>query len=393
MVERVADEMDERVAEGVDHGPVELGVGAGEHELDLLVEPRREVADEPGEAEEDRLDRDHAHLHHHRLQGLRGAREILHRLLEAGDARPVRDRLGVRALDDELPHQVHQLVEPLRVHAHRARQRRARAAARRGGPLRLPGRGSPRRARGSRRAPRPSRSRRRRRRARSPRPPPASWSVASQIWIVCPSNCSTVSSARLRGDDLAVVGEGDERHVGAHRRHQRVRGELHDDVEHRASAGRGRAGVGHDRECLGLGRRGCHLRRGARPDERFQPRDERRLVEPFLAVRVDRLQRLAERVEALEQDVDGRTLEAVAALAQQLEDVLHRVRERRDPLEAHRRAHPLQRVRDPEDLADGLDVVRRLLHPDDREAQLLEVLAALGEEHRQVLVDVHQVFR
>ena len=85
VVERVADEVHERVAERVDDGAVELGVLAGEHQLDLLAELRGEVADEPREAQEDRLDRDHPHLHHHRLQRLRAARQVLHRLAEALD--------------------------------------------------------------------------------------------------------------------------------------------------------------------------------------------------------------------------------------------------------------------------------------------------------------------
>jgi hypothetical protein len=46
-------------------------------------------------------------------------------------------------------------------------------------------------------------------------------------------------------------------------------------------------------------------------------------------------------------------------------------------------------VRDAEDLVDRLAVVGRLLDPDDREVELLEVLARLGQEHGQVLRDVH----
>ena len=79
VVERVAHEVDDRVAEGVDDGAIELGVLAGEDELDLLAELRGEVADEAREAQEDGLDGDHADLHDHRLQRLRGAREVLHR--------------------------------------------------------------------------------------------------------------------------------------------------------------------------------------------------------------------------------------------------------------------------------------------------------------------------
>ena len=95
------------------------------------------------------------------------------------------------------------------------------------------------------------------------------------------------------------------------------------------------------------------------------------------------------RVEAEEQHVDGLALQPALAPAQQLEDVLHLVRERRHAGEAHRRAHALPRVRDAEDLVDRLRIVGLLLDADDREVELLEVLAALGEEHGEVLGDVH----
>ena len=65
------------------------------------------------------------------------------------------------------------------------------------------------------------------------------------------------------------------------------------------------------------------------------------------------------------------------------------VRERRHAGEAHRRAHALQRVRDAEDLVDGLAVVGALLDAHDREVELLEVLARLGEEHRRGTRNVH----
>jgi hypothetical protein len=69
------------------------------------------------------------------------------------------------------------------------------------------------------------------------------------------------------------------------------------------------------------------------------------------------------------------------------------VRERRHAGEAHRRAHALHRVRDPEDRVDRGLVVRLLLDLDDGEVELLEVLTALREEHRQVLGGVHQLLR
>ena len=84
VVERVADEVHERVAERVDHGAVELGLLAHELELDLLAELRREVAHEPREAQEHGLDRDHPHLHDHLLEGVRAS--------GSGSASPARGR-------------------------------------------------------------------------------------------------------------------------------------------------------------------------------------------------------------------------------------------------------------------------------------------------------------
>jgi hypothetical protein len=115
--------------------------------------------------------------------------------------------------------------------------------------------------------------------------------------------------------------------------------------------------------------------------------------EALLARRVDALDRALERVQALQQDVDRLVREAARALAQQLEDVLHLVGERRHGGEAHGRAHALQGVGDAEDLVDRLAVLRVLLDAHDGEVQLLEVLAALREEHRQVAGGVHQALR
>src|SRR3712207_8829978 len=53
------------------------------------------------------------------------------------------------------------------------------------------------------------------------------------------------------------------------------------------------------------------------------------------------------------------------------------------------RSHALERVGDAEDLVDRGGVVRVLLDPHDGEVELLQVLAPFGEEHREVLGDVH----
>ena len=117
MVERVAHEVHERVADRVDDGAVELGVLADELELDLLAELAREVADEPREAQEDGLHGDHADLHDDRLQGVRAAREVLHGLREAGHLGLGGEDLDLGALDDQLAHEVHELVQALGVDA------------------------------------------------------------------------------------------------------------------------------------------------------------------------------------------------------------------------------------------------------------------------------------
>ena len=109
--------MHERVAERLDHGAVELGVLADQLELDLLAELAREVADEAREAQEDGLDRDHPDLHDHRLQGVRGAGQVLHRLREARHVGVGGERLDQGAVQDELAHGVHELVEALGVDA------------------------------------------------------------------------------------------------------------------------------------------------------------------------------------------------------------------------------------------------------------------------------------
>jgi hypothetical protein len=125
-------------------------------------------------------------------------------------------------------------------------------------------------------------------------------------------------------------------------------------------------------------------------DEALKAIDERRRVHPLDAVGLDAVEGGGERVEALEQDVDRVAREAVGALAQQLEDVLHLVGQGGHAREAHRRAHALQRVCDAEDLVDGRSVVGLLLDAHDGEVELLQVLAALGEEHLGVLARVHR---
>ena len=123
VVEGVADEVHERVADGVDDGPVQLGLLADELEVDLLVQARREVADEPREAQQHGLDRDHPDAHHELLQRVRAACQLGHRLPEPGHAGLRDERLDVGALDDELAHGVQEVVESRGGDADRSRRR------------------------------------------------------------------------------------------------------------------------------------------------------------------------------------------------------------------------------------------------------------------------------
>ena len=146
-------------------------------------------------------------------------------------------------------------------------------------------------------------------------------------------------------------------------------------------------------DAVGRAGQGGLLLGAAAADEALELRPQRGRVEALLAVGGDRLHGARQRVEALQQDVDGRAAEPALALAQQLEDVLHLVRERRHALEAHRGAHPFHRVRDAEDLVDRVAVVGALLDAHDREVERLEVLLGLGEEEREVVGSVHQALR
>ena len=219
----------------------------------------------------------------------------------------------------------------------------------------------------------------------------SSWSAASHASTLAAVEAVDVVVGRDGRDELAVLAERGEHHEGAHGRHERVLGRASPTTcTTRAPAATAAAAISAAGAPARLDGAGDRLRRA---DERLQALDERGGVEVLGAVGLDRVDGRLERVEALEQDVDRGAVEAAAALAQQLEDVLHLVRERRHALEAHRRAHALQGVRDAEDLVDRLAVVGRLLDPDDGEVELLEVLAGLGQEHREVLGDVHQIFR
>ena len=187
VVDGVADQVHERLAELVDHRLVDARVLALQHQLDALALLAREVAHQPREALEDVADRQHPHVHDRLLQLRRGARHPVDGLeqLRPHAGQRLRDLprqlAELRPVDDQLAHQVEQVIELGEVDAHHARARRpgrrprsspafagAAAAARRGrpGPSRARRRG-PRARPASRRGPsargrdrRPPRSRR-----------------------------------------------------------------------------------------------------------------------------------------------------------------------------------------------------------------------------------------
>ena len=123
----------------------------------------------------------------------------------------------------------------------------------------------------------------------------------------------------------------------------------------------------------------------AAADQSAQAEDQRLGIGLRLAVGLDLADHLREHVEAVEQHVDGGAVDAAGALAQQREDVFHRVCQRGDGVVAHRRGHALDRVGDAEDLVERLAVVGAGLQRDDGRIQRLEVLSRLGEKQLYVL--------
>ena len=131
VVGRVADRMDQRIAQLVDHPLVEFGLLAADGQADVLAVGAGDVADDAMEPGEQRPDRHHAHVHGALLNAVGDAVEQVDRLEQVADqdfGRPVAvhrllqavaDLRETRLADDQLAGQIHQLVEPLDVHAQR----------------------------------------------------------------------------------------------------------------------------------------------------------------------------------------------------------------------------------------------------------------------------------
>ena len=127
VVDGVADEVHERLADLVDHRLVHPGVLALQDELDLLALLAGEVAHQPREALEDVADGQHPHVHDRLLQLRRDARHLADGLeqLRPRAGHHVGDLAGqlveLRAVDDQLADQVQQVVELGEVDPHHAR--------------------------------------------------------------------------------------------------------------------------------------------------------------------------------------------------------------------------------------------------------------------------------
>ena len=204
-----------------------------------------------------------------------------------------------------------------------------------------------------------------------------------------PSNVSTSSGPGGERERLAVVGDRREHHVGAHRGHHHVGGELDRD---RAGRGASPAQLGDDRPALGrrVARRRPPRRRRCSRDEPARRAISARRVEPLVAGRVDRVERGRERVEALEQHVDGRALERRrprrAAVSKTSSILCVSAAIWAKPIVAliPFRECAMRKISSSVSRSSGVSSMRMTAR-----FSVLQVLAALGEEHAQVLGDVH----
>ena len=122
MVERIADDVHQRVGELLDHHLVELRVLAAQHELDFLVQLARDLADRSRELREDLADRHHPHLDHRPLHLVQLAIEVACDFRNLPRELLLRDRPGdvveLRPFDVQLADDVHDVIEPRDIHAH-----------------------------------------------------------------------------------------------------------------------------------------------------------------------------------------------------------------------------------------------------------------------------------
>jgi hypothetical protein len=125
VVDRVADEVGQRILDRLEERLVDLGVLAVHLEAGLLAARQREIAHDARELVPDVLDGLHARLHHALLQLGRDQVEALRRGRELGVAGALGELQDLVAGEHELADQVHQVVEQADVDADGLRRRRA----------------------------------------------------------------------------------------------------------------------------------------------------------------------------------------------------------------------------------------------------------------------------
>jgi hypothetical protein len=128
VVRGVADEMEERVGDGLHHGLIEEGVFPRQDQAELFPGRTLEVSDEPREAAEERADRHHAQLHGQLRKSAGKPRQSVAevaqlrrqpaRVRRVGNLPTVANqRIEEGSLDHELPDDPRELVEAFEWHA------------------------------------------------------------------------------------------------------------------------------------------------------------------------------------------------------------------------------------------------------------------------------------
>ena len=123
MIERIAHEVHQGIADLLQHGLVELGVLAGELEFDFLAQLAREIMDDARKAVERKADRQHAYLHHALLQFAGIARELREPLaqpIQFVRIDAIRETAEHRLRDEQFTDQIDDVIELLGGDADRA---------------------------------------------------------------------------------------------------------------------------------------------------------------------------------------------------------------------------------------------------------------------------------
>ena len=142
------------------------------------------------------------------------------------------------------------------------------------------------------------------------------------------------------------------------------------------------------RRCCGSRSRRC---RGLiRLRDRTEFLDEVGDIDDILCLAVaDAIDHLSERIDALEERVDDILVELELFLADEVEYILHLMRELSDLVEAHRRRHAFERMRVTENLIDDGGILHIVLKAQESIVERLQMLVRLVEEHVHVLIRIH----